>query len=111
MLNLLSFAKLSLLFIIPAIASAQNSQPTLGSDSVSQVSVSNTFRSAFEGYQPHTDDKTGNWKEANDTTARIGGWRAYAKEAAGSETVKSAPPSAPPAASSRTMPEPAAAKP
>ena len=39
------------------------------------------FKSAFEGYQPYTDDKTIDWKAANDTTARVGGWRAYAKEA------------------------------
>jgi hypothetical protein len=39
------------------------------------------FRSAFEGYQPYTDEKTISWKEANDVTGRIGGWRAYAKEA------------------------------
>ena len=39
------------------------------------------FQSAYEGYQPYTDDKTVDWKAANDTTARIGGWRAYAKEA------------------------------
>ena len=39
------------------------------------------YRSALEGYQRYTDEKTVNWKEANDTTARIGGWRAYAKEA------------------------------
>ena len=39
------------------------------------------YRSAFEGYQSYTDEKTINWKEANDTTRRIGGWREYAKEA------------------------------
>ena len=39
------------------------------------------FQSALQGYQPYTDDKIGNWKAANDTTARIGGWRVYAKEA------------------------------
>ena len=39
------------------------------------------YRSAFEGYKPYTDDKLLNWKEVNDTTGRIGGWRAYAKEA------------------------------
>ena len=43
------------------------------------------FQSALENYRPYTDQKTGNWKEANDLTARIGGWRAYAKEAAQSE--------------------------
>jgi hypothetical protein len=39
------------------------------------------YRSALEGYQRYTDEKTVNWKEANDATARIGGWREYAKEA------------------------------
>lgn len=40
------------------------------------------FQSALEGFKPYTDDKTGNWKGANDVVAGIGGWRAYAKEAA-----------------------------
>ena len=40
------------------------------------------FQSVLEGYKPYTDEKTVNWKAANDTTAQIGGWRAYAKEAA-----------------------------
>ncbi len=39
------------------------------------------FQSAFEGYKPYTDEKTGNWVEANDTVGKIGGWRVYAKEA------------------------------
>ncbi|MGV8803416.1 MAG: hypothetical protein ACWA6Y_00460 [Polaromonas sp.] len=43
------------------------------------------YRSALEGYQPYTDEKIVNWKEANDATARIGGWREYAKEASQSQ--------------------------
>lgn len=39
------------------------------------------YRSAFEGYKSYTDEKTGNWVEANDTVGKIGGWRVYAKEA------------------------------
>ena len=39
------------------------------------------FQSALQDYQPYTDNKIVSWKDANDTTARIGGWRAYAKEA------------------------------
>ena len=39
------------------------------------------YRSALEGYQPYSDEKTVNWKDANDVTARVGGWRVYAKEA------------------------------
>ena len=41
-----------------------------------------SYRSAFEDYKPYTDEKVVNWQEANDNTGRIGGWRAYAKEAA-----------------------------
>lgn len=52
------------------------------------------FRSAFESYQPYTEEKTINWKEANDLTGRIGGWRAYAKEAQ-----QPAAPGTPPASS------------
>ena len=40
------------------------------------------YRSAFENYQPFTDEKVINWKDVNDNTGRIGGWQAYAKEAA-----------------------------
>ena len=40
-----------------------------------------TYRSTFEGYQPFNDQPVGAWKDANDTVGRIGGWRAYAKEA------------------------------
>ena len=39
------------------------------------------YRSAMEGYQPYTDEKIIDWKQANDSTGRIGGWREYAKEA------------------------------
>ena len=39
--------------------------------------------SAFDRYKPYTDEPIGNWKAANDTTARIGGWREYAKQAQG----------------------------
>ena len=40
-----------------------------------------SFQSAFEGYKPYTDEKSGNWVQANDTVGKIGGWRVYAKEA------------------------------
>ena len=60
------------------------------------------FQSAFEAYQPHTDDKPVDWKAANDTTAQIGGWRAYAKEASApavqptpQTTAQPAPPTTP----------------
>ncbi|MBT9455407.1 MAG: hypothetical protein IV092_10555 [Burkholderiaceae bacterium] len=40
-----------------------------------------SYRSVFEGYRPNVEVEVGAWKEANDTVHRIGGWRAYAKEA------------------------------
>lgn len=60
------------------------------------------FRSAFEGYQPDLDNQGDgarvDWKAANDTTARVGGWRVYAKEAAATAappTPAALPPSGP----------------
>jgi hypothetical protein len=40
------------------------------------------YRSALEGYQPYSEEKLVPWKQANDTVGKVGGWRAYAKEAA-----------------------------
>ena len=39
------------------------------------------YHSTFDGYQRFADQQVGSWREANDTVGRIGGWRAYAKEA------------------------------
>lgn len=40
-----------------------------------------SYRSAFEGYRSFSDPPAVSWREANDTVGRIGGWRAYAREA------------------------------
>lgn len=39
-------------------------------------------RSAMTGYRPLAEAPVGSWKEANERVNRIGGWRAYAREAA-----------------------------
>lgn len=39
------------------------------------------YESVFARYRSYRDEKTGSWREANETVDRIGGWRAYAKEA------------------------------
>lgn len=46
-----------------------------------------TYRSALAGYRSaaSTPATALGWKQANDEVARIGGWRAYAREAAASE--------------------------
>ncbi len=42
--------------------------------------------SAFEGYRRFTDAPPTDWRSANETVGRIGGWRAYAREAQGAES-------------------------
>jgi hypothetical protein len=39
------------------------------------------FKSTLEKYKPYTDEKIQSWKGANDEVGKIGGWRAYLKEA------------------------------
>jgi hypothetical protein len=39
------------------------------------------YSSSLDSFRAFSDDKPVPWKDANDTTARIGGWRAYAREA------------------------------
>lgn len=39
------------------------------------------FTSSLGSFRAFGEDKPVPWKEANDTTARIGGWRSYAREA------------------------------
>ena len=41
-----------------------------------------TYRSPFADYRPLGEDNNTAWKDANDTVGKIGGWRAYAREAA-----------------------------
>ncbi len=63
--------------------------------------------SVFDSYQPFADEKPAPWKESNDTVGRIGGWRAYAREAAGTAPAPSptAPaPARPPAAAPAAAP-------
>jgi hypothetical protein len=49
------------------------------------------FNSSLGSFRGLGDDKSVPWKEANDTTARIGGWRAYAREARAPAAAASAP--------------------
>jgi hypothetical protein len=58
----------------PAAAPVAQTQPTPG-----------PYRSALEGYQPYSESKMVPWREANDRVGEIGGWRVYAKEAAGGQ--------------------------
>ena len=39
------------------------------------------YKSGLANYRVFSDEKRMSWKETNDNVGRIGGWRAYAKEA------------------------------
>ena len=59
------------------------------------------YESAFRRYRPTADAGAIPWRESNDTAARIGGWRAYAREAQRPEPAASVP-------AARPAPQPAA---
>ena len=40
-----------------------------------------TYSSSLSRYRPAGEIRLGSWQEANETVTRIGGWRAYAREA------------------------------
>lgn len=54
------------------------------------------YTSALATYRGYTDQVVQSWREANDQVGRIGGWRAYAKEAATGQSAPDTPPAANP---------------
>lgn len=76
--------------VFSAAAGAQQAAaPTDAKASVPPVA----HQSPFSGYRVHADAKPAPWREVNDEVARIGGWKAYAREAyeAAQAAEKSAP--------------------
>jgi hypothetical protein len=65
-----------------------------------------TYETALSRYRRAGDDKAIPWRESNDTAARIGGWRAYAREAQQPEPAPSAPAAAPAKPDPKAMPMP-----
>jgi hypothetical protein len=53
-----------------------------------------THASALARYRSAGEVKVGSWREANDAVTRIGGWRAYAREAALPEAAPARAPAA-----------------
>ena len=79
--------------LLPLIAAAQqNNAPVPVSPAAAAAAAAPNAPSAFSTYQTFVDEPVANWKSANNTVGRIGGWRAYAKEAAGAATNTSAQP-------------------
>lgn len=69
------------LWVTAAHAQAAPTAPASPQKAPVTQATAPAFQSAFEGYKPYADEKTGNWVEANDTVGKIGGWRVYAREA------------------------------
>ena len=74
-------------FLLAATAAAAGAQTTAppahaADPANAQATVPRAVHSsAFAGYRRHAEPAPIGWKEANDTVSRIGGWRAYAREA------------------------------
>ena len=49
------------------------------------------YVSPLRAYKAYADQPVESWREANDRVGRIGGWRAYAKEAQTGVSAKDAP--------------------
>ena len=81
-----------------AQTAAQSANPAAPAAARTGIAAPPAFRSAFEGYQPYTDEKMQDWKQANDRVGQIGGWREYAKEASRAEASDSPAPGSSPAA-------------
>lgn len=75
MLHFLTSGALACLALLTAIGAAAQPRPI--------AATPQSDRSAFETYQPFTEEALLPWKEANETVGRVGGWKAYAREAQG----------------------------
>lgn len=64
------------------------------------------YESSFSRYRRMAQDEAIPWRESNDTAARIGGWRAYAREAQLPGPAPAAPPARPDTPDPRAMPMP-----
>lgn len=98
-------ALLLLLALAAPITSAQTPAPPHGGPSAAAVpapAASSLYRPAFEGYRRWADEPVQPWRRSNDAVGRLGGWRAYAREAQQAAPAASAaaqPPQAPAGAS------------
>ncbi|NJD87937.1 MAG: hypothetical protein FIB05_07980 [Betaproteobacteria bacterium] len=94
--------------ILLALALPAHAQPPVGAaaknpgDPGAQV-PSLQYSSPFAGYRPFAAGAVGPWKDMNDEVARIGGWKAYAREAY--EASKQAAPATDGAANAPAVPK------
>lgn len=81
-----------LLLAAPLHAAAQSAKPRPDPADAQAAAPALAHRSALAGYRKHDNGSPPlAWREANDAVERIGGWRAYAREAAAPAPASSAP--------------------
>ncbi|MBP8100606.1 MAG: hypothetical protein KAY54_01875 [Burkholderiaceae bacterium] len=69
------------LLLWAALAQAQ-ATPAASAPTATRASASPLgYQSAIQAYKPFVEAPVISWRAANDTTAQVGGWRTYAKEA------------------------------
>ena len=87
----------------PSVPLRQRSDP---SDANAAVPAAD-YRSVFGQYERRNTDPPIPWKSANDEVARIGGWRAYAREASGTNPANDKAAAPPPASDANASAKPA----
>ena len=79
------------LALLATVATAQMVAPSQADSTGVTLPGKVVYQSPISGYQPYADQPVQSWREANDRVGRIGGWRAYAKEAAAGESAQKSP--------------------
>lgn len=82
-------ARWAALLTLAALGAAAQAQPVAATPPAPAP-----YRSDLKGYIPFDEQKLLAWKEANDTVGRVGGWKAYAREAQGAGTDPAGAPAA-----------------
>lgn len=83
----------ALLMLAAAIAPPTAAQPAPRADPLDAKAKVPPLRhqSALSSYRRMDATEVGNWREANDQVSRIGGWRAYLRQAQQPDGAASAP--------------------
>ncbi len=72
---------LVLVAIAAGLSTAAAAQPAAGPADAKASVPPTAYESPFAGYRGHADAKVGHWRGVNEEVGRIGGWKAYAREA------------------------------
>jgi hypothetical protein len=86
---------IAVLTLAVPLAFAQTNSPSAKPETkgASEATTLVEYKSSLTNFRPFVDQPIVSWREANDTVAKIGGWRAYAKESQQSEPAPSPAPS------------------